>query len=192
MRQEIRICGFGGQGVVTAAVILGKAAAVFDNLVATQTQSYGPEARGGAAKAEVVISDGPIGFPAVVAADVLAAMSQEAFNKYKQDVKIDGVIIVDPDLVIDHHADQPIYCVPATRIAEELGNPIVANIVMIGALTAVAHPVSWDAILASTLESVPARFKDLNQRALETGFEAGQAVASGNGRAAASVDRDSR
>lgn len=174
MRQEIRICGFGGQGVITAAVILGKAAAVFDNLIANQTQSYGPEARGGAAKAEVVISSQPIGYPCVLSADVVVAMSQEAFTKYKRDVKVNGIVIVDPDLVIDHRIDHPVYKVRATEIAEGLGNTIVANIVMLGALTAIAQPVSREAIIASTLESVPARFTDLNRRALEAGFQAGE------------------
>lgn len=173
MRQEIRICGFGGQGVITAAVILGKAAAVFDELIACQTQSYGPEARGGAAKAEVVISDQVIGYPCVRAADVLVALSQEAFRKYKQAVKSDGIVIVDPDLVIDHTISQVVYKVRATAIAEDLGNTIVTNIVMLGALVAIAQPVSWDAMLTATLESVPSRFTDLNRRALEAGYAAG-------------------
>ncbi len=174
MRQEIRICGFGGQGVITAAVILGKAATVFDQRIANQTQSYGPEARGGACRAEVVISDQPIGYPRVIAADVLVAMSQEAFQKYRVDLSKDGVVIVDPDLVIDHTVEQTLHKVPATKLAEDLGNTIVANIVMLGALTAIAQPVSYQAMLDATLESVPTRFIDLNRRALEAGFQVGE------------------
>lgn len=174
MRQEIRICGFGGQGVITAAVILGKAATVYDGLIANQTQSYGPEARGGAAKSEVIISSEPIGYPCVIAADVLVAMSQEAFNKYHAGVKDSGIVIVEPDLVTDHATDRRLYAVQATRIAEELGNTIVANIVMLGALIGIAQPVSREAIIASTLESVPSRFQELNRQALEAGFEAAE------------------
>lgn len=170
MRQEIRICGFGGQGVITAGVILGKAAAVFDGMIANQTQTYGPEARGGAARAEVVISNEPIGYPGVLAADVLVAMSQEAFTKYRRDLKPQGIAIIDPDLVSDCAGPRHIYLVPATRIAEELGNPVVANIVMLGALTAIARPVSRAALIAATLESVPPRFVELNRQALEAGF----------------------
>ncbi len=177
MRQEIRICGFGGQGVITAAVILGKAATVFDNMIATQTQSYGPEARGGAARAEVVISRQRIGYPGVIAADVLVAMSQEALNKYKGSVKQDGIVIIEPDLIPDAAIDRSVYQVRATQIAEDLGNTIVTNIVMLGALVAIARPVSREAIIAATLESVPITFKDLNRRALEAGFRAGEATA---------------
>lgn len=173
MRQDIRICGFGGQGVITAAVILGKAAAVYDGLIACQIQSYGPEARGGAARAEVIIADGPIGYPGIHNADILVAMSQEAFTRYGREVKPGGVIIVDPDTVFSLDIPQTIYPVRSTKIAESLGNVVVANIVMLGALTALTRAVSNAAILAATLASVPPRFKDLNQSALEAGIAAG-------------------
>lgn len=181
MRQEIRISGFGGQGVITAAVILGKAAAVYDNLIASQTQSYGPEARGGAAKSEVIISSDPIGYPCVIAADVMVAMSQEAFHKYHTGVKPTGIIIIDPDLVIDYNQERTLYKVRATRIADDLGNTVVANIVMLGALVALTQPVSREAIFASTLESVPKRFQDLNKQALEAGFQAAAEARVGGG-----------
>jgi 2-oxoglutarate ferredoxin oxidoreductase subunit gamma len=173
MRQEIRICGFGGQGVITAAVILGRAAAVYDGLIACQVQSYGPEARGGAARAEVIVADGPIGYPGVHAADILVAMSQEAFTRYGREVKPGAVIIVDPDIVFSWDLPQTVYPVRSTKIAEELGNPVVANIVMLGALTSLTGAVSHEAILAATLASVPARFKELNRCALEAGIAAG-------------------
>ncbi len=173
MRQEIRICGFGGQGVITGAVILGKAAAVYDGKIACQTQSYGPEARGGAASAMVVIADGPIGYPGVHAADVLVAMSQEAFTRYAREVKPECIIIVDPDTVFSWDIPHIVHPVRSTKIAEELGNIVVANIVMLGALTALSKVVSREAILAATLASVPARFKELNRSALEAGLEAG-------------------
>ncbi len=176
MKQEIRICGFGGQGVVLAGHVLGKAAAAFDGLNAIQTQSYGPEARGGAARSEVIISDAPVGYPRIVSADVLVAMSQEAFQKFKTDLKEQAIVILDPDLVIDQTLDRPAYHVPASRIAENLGNKIIANIVMLGALTSIAQIVSRKAMLEAVLETVPARFKDLNQRAFEAGYEAGEAA----------------
>jgi 2-oxoglutarate ferredoxin oxidoreductase subunit gamma len=170
MRKEIRICGFGGQGVITAAVILGKAAAVHDGLTACQVQSYGPEARGGAARAEVIIADGPIGYPGVGAADILVAMSQEAFKRYGREVAPGGLIIVDPDMVFGDGLPAGACRVPATRIAEGLGNGVVTNIVMLGALAALSGAVSEGAMLAATLESVPARFKELNRAALEAGL----------------------
>jgi 2-oxoglutarate ferredoxin oxidoreductase subunit gamma len=172
MKKEIRICGFGGQGVITAAVILGKAAAVFDGLVACQVQSYGPEARGGAARAEVIIADQDIGYPGISAADILVAMSQEAFTKYRRDLTPDGLIIFDPDTVFNRESSQPLYPIPSTRIAEDLGNVVVANIVMLGALTALTQVVTPEAILAATLASVPVRFKALNQQALAAGMAA--------------------
>lgn len=179
MKKEVRICGFGGQGVVLAGHVLGKAAAAYDGLSAIQTQSYGPEARGGAARSEVIISDGPIGYPRVVSADIVVALSQEAFNKFTENLKDDCIVIVDPDLVHDHTIDRPIYKVGAAKIAEELGNKIIANIVMLGALTAIAKPVSIEAMTESVLESVPSRFRDLNKRALERGYQAGQEAVAG-------------
>ncbi|WP_129671651.1 2-oxoacid:acceptor oxidoreductase family protein [Candidatus Chloroploca sp. Khr17] len=170
MKQEIRICGFGGQGVITAAVILGKAAAVYDGLIACQVQSYGPEARGGAARAEVIIANEAIGYPGIHAADILVAMSQEAFNRYINDIRPGATIIIDPDMVINYEAAPYAHLVPSTRIAEELGNVVVANIVMLGAVTALTGVVSREAMLASTLASVPSKFKALNQQALEAGM----------------------
>jgi 2-oxoglutarate ferredoxin oxidoreductase subunit gamma len=176
MRNEIRICGFGGQGVITAAVILGKAAAVYDGLTACQVQSYGPEARGGAARAEVIIAAGPIGYPAVGMADILIAMSQEAFTRYGREVKATGVIIVDPDLVFSWDIPHTVYPVHSAKIAEGLGNGVVANIVMLGAIAALTGVVSPQALLAAVSASVPARFEALNREALEAGFAAARAL----------------
>jgi 2-oxoglutarate ferredoxin oxidoreductase subunit gamma len=101
-------------------------------------------------------------------------MSQEAFARYRTEVSPSGIVIVDPDMVIDYRTDHSLYAVHATQQAEELGNKVVANIVMLGALIAIARPVSREAIMASTLETVPARFQELNRRALEAGFAAGE------------------
>ncbi len=172
MRQAIRICGFGGQGVITAAVILGRAATVFDGRIACQSQAYGPEARGGAARAEVIIADRPIGYPGVHQADILVAMSHEAAMRYGREVVPGASLIIDPDLVLCRDLPGQVYQVPSTRIAEELGNQVVANIIMLGALSALTGIVSHEAIMGATLASVPVRFKALNARALEAGIAA--------------------
>jgi 2-oxoglutarate ferredoxin oxidoreductase subunit gamma len=98
MKKEIRICGFGGQGVILAGFIIGKAAAVFMDYEAVQSQSYGPEARGGAARSEVIISDEKIGYPRPTSVDLLVAMSQESFDSYRGDIRDDTRIVVDPEL----------------------------------------------------------------------------------------------
>ncbi len=174
MKKEIRICGFGGQGVILAGFIIGKAASVFMNYNAVQSQSYGPEARGGAARSEVIISDEKIGYPRPTSVDLLVAMSQESFDTYRNDLRDDTVIIVDPDLVKKHEIGQPVYKVHAQRIAEELGNKIVTNIVMVGAATSIFKLLDPEAVRKAVLDSVPSRFKELNLKAFEKGLEAGK------------------
>ena len=120
MKKEIRICGFGGQGVILSGFIIGKAAAVFMDYHAVQSQSYGPEARGGAARSEIVISDKKIGYPRPTSVDLLVSMSQEAFDSYRDDIRDDTVIVVDPDLVPDYNIGKSVYTVRAQKIAEEL------------------------------------------------------------------------
>ena len=134
MRQEVRIGGFGGQGVIMTGIVIGKAASLFDGKNAVQTQSYGPEARGGASKTEVVISDEPIDYPKVQAPDIFIAMSQTALMKYKDDLKEEGILIIDPDLVneddiADFVADKKIklFRAPATRTATHDGCDCQSN-----------------------------------------------------------------
>ncbi|KAA0006305.1 MAG: 2-oxoacid:ferredoxin oxidoreductase subunit gamma [Thermoplasmata archaeon] len=174
MKKEIRICGFGGQGVILAGFIIGKAASVFMNYNAVQSQSYGPEARGGAARSEVIISDEKIGYPRPTSVDLLVAMSQESFDTYRNDLRDDTVIVVDPDLVKKHEIGQPVYKIHAQRIAEELGNKIVTNIVMVGAATSIFKLLDPEAVRKAVLDSVPSRFKELNLKAFEKGLEAGK------------------
>jgi len=174
MKKEIRICGFGGQGVILSGFIIGKAASVFMNYNAVQSQSYGPEARGGAARSEVIISDEKIGYPRPTSVDVLVAMSQESFDTYRTDIRKDTMIIVDPNLVPKHDIGQPVYKVPAQKIAEELGNKIVTNIVMVGGATSIFGFLDPEAVKKSVLDSVPARFLDLNEKAYDKGVEAGK------------------
>lgn len=174
MKKDIRICGFGGQGVILAGFIIGKAASVFQDYNAVQSQSYGPEARGGAARSEVIISDEKIGYPRPIGVDCFVAMSQESFDSYRSDVRKDTVIIVDPDLVKKHEIGRPLYKVQALKIAEELGNKIVTNIVMVGAFTSIYKLLDKEAVKESVIDSVPKKFTDLNIKAFEKGFEAGQ------------------
>jgi len=173
MKNEIRICGFGGQGVILSGFIIGKAASVFMDYNAVQSQSYGPEARGGAARSEVIISDEKIGYPRPLGVDLLVAMSQESFDSYRSDVDKNTKIVVDPDLVKKHDIGQPVYKIHAQQIAEILGNKIVTNIVMVGASMAIFGLLDLDAVKQSVLDSVPKRFIDLNEKAFNKGVEAG-------------------
>ena len=174
MKKDIRICGFGGQGVILAGFIIGKAASVFMNYNAVQSQSYGPEARGGAARSEIIISDEKIGYPRPIGVDCLVAMSQESFDTYRDDIRDDTVIIVDPDLVTKYDIGRPVYKVPGQQIAEELGNKIVTNIVMVGGFTSVFELLKPEAVKESVIDSVPKRFTELNVKAFERGLEAGK------------------
>ncbi len=174
MKKEIRICGFGGQGVILSGFIIGKAAAVYLDYNAVQSQSYGPEARGGAARSEVIISDEKIGYPRPTSVDFFIAMSQEAFDTYREDIRKDTIIVVDPDLVPNHAIGQPVHKVHAQKIAEELGNKIVTNIVMVGASTAIFDLLDDSAMRKSVIDSVPKKFIDLNKKAFERGLEAGK------------------
>lgn len=173
MKKEIRICGFGGQGVILAGFIIGKAAAVFMDYEAVQSQSYGPEARGGAARSEVIISDEKIGYPRPTSVDLLVAMSQESLDSYHDDIRDDTLIIVDPDLVTKYAIGKPVYKIFAQQIAEKLGNKIVTNIVMVGAATSILGLLEPEAVKKAVIDSVPGRFKDLNIVAFEKGLEAG-------------------
>lgn len=174
MKKEIRICGFGGQGVILAGFIIGKAASVFMDFNAVQSQSYGPEARGGAARSEIIISDEKIGYPRPLGVDLLLAMSQESFDTYRDDIDDDTIIIVDPDLVKKHNIGRPLYKIHAQKIAEELGNKIVTNIVMVGAFTSIFGLLKPEAMKESVIDSVPKKFTDLNIKAFERGLEAGK------------------
>jgi 2-oxoglutarate ferredoxin oxidoreductase subunit gamma len=174
VRKDVRICGFGGQGVILAGFIIGKAACVFDKYNAVQSQSYGPEARGGAARSEVIISDEKIGYPRPTSIDVYVAMAQEAFNTYQDDLKDDVIIIIDPDLVPNHDIGKPIYKIQAQKIAEDLGNKIVTNISMVGAVTGIFDLLDPEAVKKAVVDSVPKRFTELNINAFERGYEAGK------------------
>jgi 2-oxoglutarate ferredoxin oxidoreductase subunit gamma len=180
---EIRIAGFGGQGVILAATVIGKAASIYEAGFATMTQAFGPEARGGAASAQLVLSDQPVLYPYVHAANVLVVMAQEAFTKFVPDIRSDGILIIETDLVRVTSAVTPgvrIYGVPATRLAEQLGKKMVLNIVMTGFFTAVTGLLKPESVKAAILDSVPAHSKELNVKAFESGFDYGQKVLEGS------------
>jgi 2-oxoglutarate ferredoxin oxidoreductase subunit gamma len=172
-RKEIRLTGFGGQGIILSGYIVGKAAAIYDKKQATFTQSYGPESRGGACSAQVIISDEPISYPHLIDPAILVVMSQEAYNKYAPTLKEGALLVVDEDLVKTDElpAEVRVLSVPATRLAEELGRKIVANIVMLGFFTAVTDLVSVEAMREAVLSSVPKGTEDLNLKAFLKGYE---------------------
>ncbi|MCL6578193.1 MAG: 2-oxoacid:ferredoxin oxidoreductase subunit gamma [Candidatus Bathyarchaeota archaeon] len=176
MRKEIRFAGFGGQGIIKSGIITAAAAAIHSGKNAVQTQSYGPESRGGACKSEVVISEEDIDFPKVTEPDVLVVMSQHAYNEYAEDVKAGGVIIMDPDM-IPHEKELKnvkVYRLPATKIAEELGRKIVANIVMLGAFAAITGLLDKNALKESIKVNIPKGTEELNLTAFEKGYEYGK------------------
>lgn len=183
MRKNIRIAGFGGQGIIMAGIVIGKAAALYDNLNAVQTQSYGPEARGGASKTEVVISDEQVDYPKVQEPDIFVALSQEGLNAYLSDLKDGGILIIDQDMIneeellpfVDKH-NIKLYKAPVTRTAiEKVGLKIVANIVMIGAIARMTKVVSEEAARQAVADSVPPGTEKKNLEAFEAGAElAGQ------------------
>jgi len=172
---EIRIAGFGGQGVILSAIVIGKAGCIFQDGYSTMTQSFGPEARGGACSAQVILSDSPVLYPSVSRPDILVVMSQEAYTLFSPQLKDEGILIIEEDLV--RIGEQPpgvrVYSVPATRIAEELGKKMVLNIVMVGFFAAISQVVDPDAMRKAVAASVPEAYRDLNLKAFDRGFDYG-------------------
>jgi 2-oxoglutarate ferredoxin oxidoreductase subunit gamma len=192
---EIRIAGFGGQGVILAAAVVGKAAAIFQGHYATMTQSFGPEARGGSSSAQVILSTEPILYPYVTQPDVLIVMSQEAYTRFTPQLKPGGILITEQELVrVDQFpAGVRAFGVPATRLAEELGRKMVLNVVMVGFFGAVTNLLDPDALRKAVADSVPPAFEKLNLQAFDKGFEYGsrlmlQLTESGEGEAAVSME----
>ncbi len=174
---EIQITGFGGQGVVLAAHIIGHACAILAGKSATMMQSFGPEARGSACTATLVVSDGEVLYPYVRHPNVLVAMSADGYERHAHELGDDGVLIYEQDLVEPTpRPGQEHYGIPSTRIAESLGRTIVQNIVMVGFFTAVTGLVSREVMRESVRESVPAGTEDLNLQAFDRGLEYGDQV----------------
>jgi 2-oxoglutarate ferredoxin oxidoreductase subunit gamma len=170
-RFEVRLAGTGGQGLILAGIILAEAAAIGAGKNVSQTQSYGPEARGGASKAEVIIADGEIDYPKVIQADLLLAMSQEACDKYGREVKPEGWLIVDSDQVKRAPPHPRVVRVPITRIAEEqIRRKITANIVGLGVIVGLTGIVPQAAIAQAVENRAPPGTKEVNRQALEAGL----------------------
>lgn len=172
-RYEIRFSGAGGQGLITAGIILAEAASIVEGKNAVQSQSYGPEARGGASKSEVIISDAPIDYPKATVVDACLAMTQEAADKYANGIKEGGLLLLDSDFVKrEPQGNFKIYKMPIMRTAkEDIGREIVANVVALGAMIALTGVVSREAGETAVLRKVPEAFKDLNKKAYSLGFE---------------------
>lgn len=172
---EIRVAGFGGQGVILATMIIGKAASIFEGGYATLTQSFGPEARGSACSAQVILSKKPILYPYVTQPDVLITMSQDAYEKFASDVRSPGTLLVEEDLVRVSNLPHGILAhgVPATRLAEQIGRRLVLNIVMVGFFGAVTKLIGPDALRKAVAASVPPGTEAMNLRAFDKGFEYG-------------------
>ncbi|MFO8060157.1 MAG: 2-oxoacid:acceptor oxidoreductase family protein [Bacillota bacterium] len=171
MKRQIRLAGTGGQGQILAGIILAEAAVVHDGLHAVQSQSYGPESRGGASRAEVIISDEPIDYPKVMEADLLLCMSQEAYDRYAEEIAEQGVLLVDSSLVQPGEPSDRVLQVPITKMAEEkLGRSIVANVLALGILVGLTSAVSEEAAREAVAGRVPPGTEELNLKALELGL----------------------
>lgn len=174
-RTEIKIGGFGGQGVILSGYIIGRAAAIFDNKYATMIQAFGPEARGSACSAQIIVSPAPVQYPYITTPEIMVLMSQEAYTKFSPELSHGGILITEQDLVVPRNLRKDVrhFTVPATRFAEEIGKRMVLNIVMIGFMTAVTGIVGVDAMRQAVRVSVPKGTEDLNARAFEKGYEYG-------------------
>jgi 2-oxoglutarate ferredoxin oxidoreductase subunit gamma len=175
---EIRIAGFGGQGVILAGMVMGKAAAIHDGKFATLTQSFGPEARGSACSAQLIVSDEPILYPYITQPDILVVMSQECLARFVPDLKPSGMLLYEEDLIhLDHTAEAlRHFGIPATRFAEGLGRKLVLNMVMVGFVTALAGLATPQAVRKAIVDSVPQGTGNLNLAAFEKGLEFGQSL----------------
>jgi len=179
-RTELQLGGFGGQGIISAGKIIGQAAAIYDKLEACFTQSYGPEARGGAAGSQVVISSEPIHYPNITEPGSAVIMSQGAYAKYAPLLATGGILLVDNSLVElpdDHRTDIITHGIPATQVAEELGNIRAANTVMLGFWASAVGAVSREAMQHSLSESVPPKTVDVNLKAFDYGYQEGVKIA---------------
>jgi 2-oxoglutarate ferredoxin oxidoreductase subunit gamma len=171
-RFEIRVAGFGGQGVVTIGRVLGVAFTIHEVINSVNTRSYGPESRGGACRSEVVVSEGEIHYPSVRKADVLVALSQTALDKYKGDMKEGGVLLIDPNSVKDIPENIVCYGVPAMEIASTMGSVKYQNSVVLGALAALLKSmIKKESLKSAVSENVPPKTIEKNLEAFEKGWE---------------------
>ncbi|MBW2369865.1 MAG: 2-oxoacid:acceptor oxidoreductase family protein [Deltaproteobacteria bacterium] len=168
---SIRFAGFGGQGIVLAAVTAAHAAIIYEGKVAIQTQSYGPESRGGSSKAEVIISDEEINYPLIDAPDILIALSQEAIEKYYPATHDDSIIVIDPAYIkaADKYNARKRYEIPAARLADGLGSRQISNMVILGALIRLTHIISESALVKSIQDNTGKAFHASNLKGMKAG-----------------------
>ena len=184
-RIEIIVTGFGGQGIILAGRILGMSASLGDKKESTLVQAYGPESRGGACNAQVIISDVPIHYPYVNTPKILVAMSQAGYDKFAPALLPESVLLVDQDLVHPENVPCDHFAIPATRMAENLGNKMMANIIMLGFCTAITEAVSSKAAQATIAKSVPKGTEERNIEAFTKGFDYGLSTLKGREKRAA-------
>lgn len=175
-RYEIRLSGSGGQGIIMAAIVLAEAAGVYDEKHVCQSQSYGPEARGGTSKAEVIISNQTIDYPKATKPDLLLTMNQEACNTYFPDLKTEGLLVVDSTLVHQIPTNR-VAAIPFTRIArKEIGKEMVANMVALGAVGVLSQIISLKNLEQALMARVPKGTEEINRKALHAGIEAAKRI----------------
>lgn len=180
-RFEICLAGHGGQGLVLGGKILGEAIALHSNKNVVQTQSYGPESRGGASRSEIVVADEPIYYPKVIKLDLLLALSQESVRKYLANLKTDGTLVIDPfDVKEIPSGSFKLYSIPVMQTAKnELGKVIFGNIIALGAIAALTKIISLEHLGTAVANNVPAKFREANQKALTLGYQLGEAALKG-------------
>lgn len=178
MRHDIRFSGSGGQGIITAGIIIAQAAAIKAGKNAVQSQSYGPEARGGASKAEVIISDDEINYPKIISPDIVISLTQEAYNKYAVDLKDEAVIIVDNTLVHEYKQDgHKVYAVPITASVKELlGSAVSANIATLGVVNEICKIIEHQWLLDVVISNFPERAAENNTKAYNLGIDLAKKV----------------
>lgn len=177
-RSRIVFSGSGGQGVITAAIILAKAAALFEDKHAIQSQSYGAAARGGATRSDVIIDDNEIYFPKVIQPNILVSLTQESYNKFSPIIRPGGLLLVDSRYVdIEKKVDAKHISLPMYEtVMDNIGKPIVFNICMLGTLIGVTDLMSPESIMKVLETTIPGDFMDMNRKALDLGLKMGQAA----------------
>jgi 2-oxoglutarate ferredoxin oxidoreductase subunit gamma len=172
-RYEMRFSGSGGQGMLLTGIIMAEAASIYEDKNAAQSQSYGPESRGGASRSEVIISDAEIDYPKATSIDFMLSLTQESCNKYHGDIKDGGILLVDSDEVKNTPQGKfTIYRFPIIdTVRKEFGRTIVANIMALGMITELTGVVTKEAMEKAVLSRVPEASKDMNKKALHLGFE---------------------
>jgi len=175
-RVRIVFSGSGGQGVITAAILLAEAAVLYEGLEATQSQSYGPEARGGATRSDVIITDRPIRFPKVIQPNILICLTQESYNKFCGIIRPGGMLLTDSRFVTtERKVDARQFELPMFRtVMDKIGKPIVFNIFMLGTLIGLTDLMRAESIMKVLEKRIPSHFLEMNRKALELGLELGK------------------